>query len=49
MIASGADTPLMAVKALIGEEVEVAQDIKEIAMVRMFTETFMPAQDLAVA
>lgn len=49
VIASGADTPMMAVKALIGEEVAVAQDIKEIAMVRMYSETFMPAQDLAVA
>ena len=49
VIAAGADTPLMAVKALMGEEVAVAQDIQEIAMVRMYTETFMPAQDLSVA
>jgi len=46
VIQSGADTPLMAIKALMGEVVEKAQDIQEIAMVRMFTETFMPAQDL---
>ena len=49
VIAAGADTPLMAIKTLMGEQVEVVQDIKEIAMVRMYSETFMPAQDLAVA
>jgi len=49
VIESGADTPLMSVKELMGQEVETATDIKEIAMVRMFTERFMPAQDLVVA
>jgi len=49
VIESGADTPLMSVKEMMGQEVESANDIKEIAMVRMFTERFMPAQDLVVA
>jgi len=49
VIESGADTPLMSVKEMMGQEVETANDIKEIAMVRMFTERFMPAQDLVVA
>lgn len=49
VIASGADTPLMAIKEIMGYKVNTVQDIQEIAMVRMFSEQFMPAQDLQVA
>jgi len=49
VIASGADTPLMALKSMIGADVPVVSDFKEIAMVRTFAETFVNSEELILA
>lgn len=46
VIQSGADTPLMAIRDLIGQEVDKVEDFKEIAMVRSFTETYLEVGEL---
>lgn len=46
VIESGADTPVMAIQDLIGNEVAKVEDFREIAMVRTFTETYLDSKEL---
>lgn len=46
VIESGADTPVMAIQDLIGNEVEKVENFREIAMVRTFSETYLDAKEL---
>jgi len=46
VIEAGADTPLMAVKEIMGETVEPISKFKELAMVRTYTEVFMEGSNL---
>ena len=46
VIQSGADTPVMAIQDLIGQEVDKVNDFKEIAMVRSYTETYLETGEL---
>ncbi len=48
VIESGADTPVMAIKDLIGADVEKVEEFQEIAMVRTFSETYLDANDLKI-